>query len=162
MAWVEPYHFVPSLCHGQEHLPPLTKRVSLTQEGFRALFLPRHLTLCVWQLLAPKATHLPGPLPCTQINCTHHFHTSTCREAPLLAVARGRNLCLSIAEWQGDRKKNTLQQHKQSSCKESLPDADLLFQSQEEGRCQTAQIYFWLMVSPFKTLILHAEGGDDP
>lgn len=31
--------------------------------------------------------HLPGTLPCARINSAHHFHTSTCREASLLAMA---------------------------------------------------------------------------
>lgn len=52
-------------------------------------FLPRHLIPCVRQLLPPAhpPTYLPGTLPCTQTNSTHHFHTSKCREASLLATA---------------------------------------------------------------------------
>lgn len=107
-----------------------------------------------------QATHLPGLLPCSQINCTHHFHTSRCPEAPLLAMAeQGIDAWALLNDRETEEK--PLQQHKESSSKEFLPDANLLLQSHEEGRCQTAQIYFWLTVSPFKTLILHAE-GDDP
>lgn len=79
-----------------------------------------------------------------------------------LGNSRARNLCLNTAGWWEVRK--LPQKRKQRSSKESFSDAALLFESHKESKsCQTAQTsYFWLVVSPFKTLILHWEDGNDP
>lgn len=83
-------HFFMHLCvlgggGGLVLILSLNKRVSLAQERFS--FSSQDILSHVLGSFCLQPTHLPGPLPCTQINSIHHFHTSKCREASLLAMA---------------------------------------------------------------------------